>query len=273
MLELWANEITLSDRLVNGVIDSADAPPSPKSVAGPSTLPTLPLTTGTVGNDLQTQWQAPEPSDSGYAAFLRSSPTVTRPNAPRYPSGLSTPSMAGRSVSTISSSSIATTEYLPASPFDRDADGNPIITTSPQSTGYPCIFSFMDCDVTEPCKSNWLTHNLSHFRTNPPPPTAVCPFCRRVFNNPQPGTPYDDGSMTTAWDQYMECFASHIEGGATLDRPIKDVEFFRYLWRKKVIKANDFRDLVQDGKIGRGGPLMTFEQRQRGSGSGRRQQC
>jgi len=266
--------MTFGDRLVarNEAIDSSeDTPPSPKNVAGPSTFPTLPLTSGTMGNELQTQWQASEPSESGLPAHFHPSPPVTRPNASRRLSGLSTPSLAGRSVSTISSSSVATTDYLPASPFDYDDDGNIIISTQPQTTGYPCVFSFLGCNNTKWCKSDWLTHSLLHFRANPPPPTVVCPFCRRIFNDPQPETPYAGDS--TAWEEYMDCIASHIDDGAKLDRPMKDIKLFKYLWRKKVISDNDFRDLVQDGQVGQGGPVVTFEQRQRGrgTGSGRRQ--
>src|SRR5215469_4210187 len=141
MIETWQNTTrdTFSDWLVarNGVIersDSESAPPSPKSVAGPSNF----QTSGTVGSDFQTPRQTSEPSDGGYSTSIYSSASTTRPNASRHSSGLSTPSMAGISVSTISSSSLATTEFSQAEPFERDDDGNPIMSTPPQITEYPC---------------------------------------------------------------------------------------------------------------------------------------
>jgi len=143
--------------------------------------------------------------------------------------------------------------------------------TPPQSTGYPCAFSFLGCRTIEPYKPNWLSHNRSHLGTTPPPPIAVCPFCRHVFNNPQPGTTYA-GNMS-AWDQCLECFASHIEEGAKLDRPMKDVKLYRYLFQNKLIKVEQYQELVQEGQVRRGPPVIRFERRERGRASGRRQRC
>ena len=62
----------------------------------------------------------------------------------------------------------------------------------------------------------------------------------------------------------MECFASHIEDGATLDRPMKDVKFFRYLWQNKLVDVHEYRELVQEGQVRRGPPVIMFEKGERG---------
>ena len=277
MLLTWRNTPTFSDWLVapDGVIprsDSEEAPPSsPKSVSGSSTFPLVssrPSSTfGTVGSEL------PEPSDSGYSNSnsIRSYATITRLNAisgSRHLSGLSTPTMAGNSVSTystISIPSLPSTDFLPASPLERDADGNPTLQTPPQVISYPCAFGFLDCPFADSCKSTWLSHNRAHFKTKQPPPTAVCPFCHRAFNsNAQAGTAYGGSAGAAAWEQSMECLASHIEEGATLARPWKDIELYSYMWRNRLITNDEYRELVQDGRVRRGIPVIEFEKRDRG---------
>jgi hypothetical protein len=100
---------------------------------------------------------------------------------------------------------------------------------------YECAFWFLNCGYISQNKEEWETHCSSHFRGEEPPQTVQCPLC--------------DWEVTCdlgrhAWGMRMHHLAyEHTMRGQTLRTSRPDFRLFEYLWRMRLIDAEDLKEL------------------------------
>jgi len=128
-----------------------------------------------------------------------------------------------------------------------------------QSSGLPCLFWFINCDYRTDNWSDWVTHcSAAHFRDKGPPRAAICTLCDRDFKT-IPAT--EQQGRVTAWQQRLNCMYLHLRyenKSITESRP--DLNLFDYLWRKKLITAEDWVELKQNNRLARSrGPVAVYQ--------------
>jgi hypothetical protein len=100
---------------------------------------------------------------------------------------------------------------------------------------YECAFWFLKCNYVSPDKEEWETHCSSHFRGEEPPKTVQCPLC--------------DWEVTCdlgwhAWSMRMHHLAyEHIMWGQTLRTSRPDFRLYEHLWQRRLIDAEDLKEL------------------------------
>jgi hypothetical protein len=100
---------------------------------------------------------------------------------------------------------------------------------------YECAFWFLNCPYISQNKYEWETHCSSHFRGEEPPLTAQCPLCDWEVT-------CDHGQH--AWDMRMHHLTyEHTMRGQTLRTSRPDFRLFEYLWQKRLIDAEDLKEL------------------------------
>lgn len=88
---------------------------------------------------------------------------------------------------------------------------------------------------------DWIAHSLEHFaiiggqgRAVQPPTLNQCPFCEASFS---------DLVGITSWNQRMNHVAEHHRIGHTLAHARPDFALYEYLWRKRAITTQEYRDI------------------------------
>ncbi|KAL6162833.1 hypothetical protein ACJQWK_11743 [Exserohilum turcicum] len=102
---------------------------------------------------------------------------------------------------------------------------------------YECAFWFLDCAYVSPNQEEWERHCLSHFRGEEPPLTVQCPLCDWTAHT-------CEGGGHVAWAARMHHVASeHVMYGQTLRTSRPDFALFEYLWQRRLIDAEDLKEL------------------------------
>ncbi|KAH8708614.1 hypothetical protein GQ44DRAFT_627628 [Phaeosphaeriaceae sp. PMI808] len=100
---------------------------------------------------------------------------------------------------------------------------------------YECTFWFLNCSYISPSLEEWVTHCESHFRGEEPPQSVQCPLCDWAVSS-------DDGRIS--WSARMHHLAhEHTMLGQTLRTSRPDFGLFYHLWRKRLIDAQDLKEL------------------------------
>ncbi|KAG8531018.1 uncharacterized protein KY384_004375 [Bacidia gigantensis] len=106
-----------------------------------------------------------------------------------------------------------------------------------------CPFEILGCrrEFPKEDESAWIEHSLDHFVTNDasrqrfaPPKDNSCCFCQKLFQ-------YEDG--TVSWRQRMMHIAAHHRLGHSLAHAQPNFSLLIYLWQKRVIDDETFRDI------------------------------
>jgi len=122
-----------------------------------------------------------------------------------------------------------------------DGNGNLVIpsTVTPSSSQprliYQCLFHTLKCEERFDAFGLWRTHVLSHFRANPSPSVARCPFCTLEFSDTRRGK---------AWNDLLNHAAAiHFERGETISNSRPDFELMKHLYNLKIITADQFKNV------------------------------
>jgi hypothetical protein len=100
---------------------------------------------------------------------------------------------------------------------------------------YECAFWFLSCGYISRNQEEWMTHCESHFRGEEPPLSVQCPLCD--WNESS-----DDGRAI--WYTRMQHVAyEHTMLGQTLRTSRPDFDLFHYLWKRRLIDDQDYKEL------------------------------
>ncbi|KAJ5028561.1 hypothetical protein PSV08DRAFT_281760 [Bipolaris maydis] len=102
---------------------------------------------------------------------------------------------------------------------------------------FECAFWFLDCAYISHNQEEWERHCLSHFRGEEPPLKVQCPLCDWTAHA-------CEGGGHAAWAARMHHVASaHVMYGQTLRTSRPDFALFEYLWQRRLIDAEDLKEL------------------------------
>ena len=151
---------------------------------------------------------------------------------------------------TFDSSTTRTTSSVSSSIVIRDIEGqrsnllewnggpdDPL--TVPPSNAQPqfeCPFNFLDCVLVFVDIDEWFGHSMEHFERHDPPKSSRCGFCDAEFR-----------AVTgiACWIKRMEHVAMHYyQPRYRLAHARPDFELFEYLWSKRLIPAEVYKDLL-----------------------------
>lgn len=101
---------------------------------------------------------------------------------------------------------------------------------------YECAFWFLSCGYISKNQEEWMTHCESHFRGEEPPQSVQCPLCDWAASS-------DDGRVSWhARMQHMAC--EHTMLGQTLRTSRPDFDLFHFLFRRRLIDDQDYKELL-----------------------------
>jgi hypothetical protein len=101
---------------------------------------------------------------------------------------------------------------------------------------YECAFWFLSCGYISRNQDEWMMHCESHFRGEEPPQSVQCPLCDWAVTS-------ENGRAS--WNARMEHLAcEHTMLGQTLRTSRPDFDLFHFLYRRRLIDDQDYKELL-----------------------------
>jgi hypothetical protein len=144
------------------------------------------------------------------------------------------------------SPSLTTSESVPSSVGIRqleiansrllaEGEGGVLVVDPVRTEGnLECPFNLLFCLETFSKMEDWVKHSMTHFREIGPPDFNQCCFCDAKF---------DSSTAIFSWAKRMEHVAYHHQYGCRLAAARPDFELYTYLWNKRLITDDEYRDL------------------------------